>query len=244
MAAGNFFFELPPVTRTYLALCASATALCALDVLSPFHLYFNWLAIVSRGQTWRLVTSFCYFGNAGLNFFLNMVFLLRYSKGLEEGYGPARMWDFAFCMCAGAALVLLVAPYTDMIFFGTSLTSHLVYLWSRRNPGMQISLFFLVTFSAPYLPWVLLGFSALLGHDVKQDLLGIAVGHVYFFLEDVWPALAAARGWWVTQLLPSPSNLAALARRCCGGGGGARPPTRADAAAAGGGGVRLDNRAA
>lgn len=162
-----------------------------------------------------------------------MAFLLRYSKGLEEGYGPARMWDFAFCMCAGAAMLLLVAPFTDIIFFGTSLTSHLVYLWSRRNPGVQISLFFLITFSAPYLPWVLLGFSALLGHDVKQDLLGIAVGHAYFFLEDVWPALATARGWRATQVMPSPSNVAAAWRACCGGGQRRQGP----------GGVRLENRA-
>ena len=236
MAALNDFFELPPVTRTYLACCIAATGLCALDVLSPFHLYYNWLSIVAKGQTWRLVTSFCYFGNAGINFFLNMIFLLRYSKGLEEGYGPARMWDFAFCMAAGAALVLLVAPYTDFIFFGASLTSHLVYLWSRRNPGVQIALFGLISFTAPYLPWVLLGFSALLGHDVKQDLLGIAVGHTFYFLEDVWPALASARGWWLRQVLPSPSNIAAGCRR---GGGGARAPP----AAPPGGDVRLENRA-
>lgn len=234
---GGFFFELPPITRTYLVICVACTALCALDVLSPFHLYYNWLAIV-RGQTWRLLTSFCYFGNAGLNFFLNMAFLLRYSKGLEEGYGPARMWDFAFCMFAGAAMVLMVAPFTDMIFFGTSLTSHLVYLWSRRNPGLQIQLFFLVTFSAPHLPWALLGFSALLGHDVKQDLLGIAAGHAYFFMEDVWPALAAARGWRVAQVLPSPSNLAAAWRACCRRA--QQPPHRNGAT---GGEVRLDNRA-
>ncbi len=43
------------------------------------------------------------------------------------------------------------------------------------------SLLALLTFNAPYLPWVLLGFSTLLGHDVSSDLLGIAVGHVYYF---------------------------------------------------------------
>ena len=61
--AANIFWELPPVTRTYLACCLATTVLCGLDVLSPFHLYYNWLAIVSRGQTWRLFTTFCYFGN-------------------------------------------------------------------------------------------------------------------------------------------------------------------------------------
>ena len=49
----------------------------------------------------------------------------------------------------------------------------LVYLWGKRNPGMQISLLGLLAFNAPYLAWVLLGFSLLLGHDVSSDLLGI-----------------------------------------------------------------------
>jgi hypothetical protein len=57
---------------------------------------------------------------------------------------------------------------------------------------------------------VLLAFSLALGHDVTSDALGIAVGHLYFFCEDVWPALARARGWRLTRLLPSPSALRAL----------------------------------
>ena len=40
---------------------------------------------------------------------------------------------------------------------------------------------------APYLPWVLLAFSLLLGNSVEVDMMGIVVGHAYFFLEDVFP---------------------------------------------------------
>jgi Der1-like family len=72
---------------------------------------------------------------------------------------------------------------------------------------LQISLLGLVTFPAPYLPWVLLGFSALVGHDVTNDGLGIAVGHLYYYAEEVWPALAAARGWRIRRLLPIPYPL-------------------------------------
>ncbi|XP_040859468.1 derlin-3 isoform X4 [Ochotona curzoniae] len=44
---------------------------------------------------------------------------------------------------------------------------------------------FLMT--APFLPWALMGFSMLLGNSILVDLLGIAVGHIYYFLEDVFP---------------------------------------------------------
>jgi Derlin-2/3 len=50
-----------------------------------------------------------------------------------------------------------------------------------------MNFFGLLTFQAPYLPWVLLGFSLLLGNSVSVDLLGMAVGHIYYFLEDVFP---------------------------------------------------------
>ena len=44
------------------------------------------------------------------------------------------------------------------------------------------------------LPWVLLGFSVLLGNSPSVDLMGIAVGHLYFFLDDVFPYTRGGRG--------------------------------------------------
>jgi Derlin-2/3 len=215
---------------------------CFLEVITPFQLYYNQRMILS-GQWWRLVTNFCWFGDSALDFFMHMAFLLRYAKGLEDGYGRDRWWDFAFCLCTCAGALMALAPFfPNIVFFGPSLTFMLVYLWSRRNPGMQMNLFYLLTITAPYLPWVLMGFSALVGHSGYRDLLGIAVGHTYFFLEDVWPSLAKARGWWITSVLPSPSNLWALWRWCCRrGGGGERlraPALGAPAAAAAPGGAR------
>ncbi len=70
------------------------------------------------------------------------------------------------------------------------------------------SLFGLLPLTAPYLPWVLLGLSlALSSGGVTFDLIGIAVGHVYFYFEDVYPALAESRGWRVKKLLPSPTTV-------------------------------------
>lgn len=63
----------------------------------------------------------------------------------------------------------------------------LVYVWSRRNPFIRMNFFGLLNFLAPYLPWVLLGFSVILGNTIWVDLMGMAVGHIYYFLEDVFP---------------------------------------------------------
>ncbi|KAK2725454.1 hypothetical protein QYM36_000069 [Artemia franciscana] len=82
---------------------------------------------------------------------------------------------------------LICAMFVNLLFLGHALTTMLVYVWSRRNPFVRMNFFGLLPFSAPYLPWVLVGFSLLLGNSVVVDLIGIAVGHVYFFLEDVFP---------------------------------------------------------
>ena len=51
-----------------------------------------------------------------------------------------------------------------------------VYVWSRRNPYMTLSFLGIMNFTAPYLPWVLLGFSVILGSSPGVDLLGLLVG--------------------------------------------------------------------
>lgn len=87
----------------------------------------------------------------------------------------------------GAALMVSGAFFVNLLFLGHAFTIMLVYVWSRRNPFVRMNFFGLLNFQAPYLPWVLLGFSLLLGNAVLVDLMGIVVGHIYYFLEDVFP---------------------------------------------------------
>jgi len=105
----------------------------------------------------------------------------------------------------GAGLMTCLAPFADVRFLGSSLSFMMVYLWGRRHPYMQLSFLGVFTFTAPYLPWVLLAFSVLLGHSPAVDLLGMAAGHAYFFLEDVYPRMAGG-----ARPLRTPRLLAAL----------------------------------
>ena len=81
----------------------------------------------------------------------------------------------------------VAALFVHMVFLGHAMTIMLVYVWSRRNPHIRMNFFGILTFNAPYLPYVLLAFSLLLGNSVVVDFMGIAVGHFYYFLEDVFP---------------------------------------------------------
>lgn len=136
----DWYWSMPIVTRTYFTGCFVATVACALDVITPFHLYYNQHQIIHRGQLWRLVTNFLFFGNWGIDFLFHMYFIVRYSRGLEEGRSFAgKTGDFVFCLAFCMALIMAVAPYTKMLFFGQSLSFMMVYLWGKRNPEMQVS---------------------------------------------------------------------------------------------------------
>ena len=65
-------------------------------------------------------------------------------------------------------------------------------------------MFGFLVFRAPYLPWVMLGFSVLIGNAITMDLIGIAVGHVYYFLEFVYPVMAEVRGWRIKRIMEPP----------------------------------------
>lgn len=87
------------------------------------------------------------------------------------------------------ANVQCLSPLVTMPFLGSPLAFTLVYIWSRREPYIRLNFLGLFVFNAPFLPWVLLAFAMLLNPSSLPtgDLMGIAVGHVYYFFEDVWP---------------------------------------------------------
>jgi Derlin-2/3 len=107
----------------------------------------------------------------------------------------------------GVICITLVASYTQTHFLGSSLTFMMVYVWGRRNEDVKMSFLGFFTFYAPYLPWVMLGFSVLLGNSVTVDLIGIMVGHAYYFLEYVYPVVADVRGWPLRRIMEPPGLL-------------------------------------
>ena len=114
---------------------------------------------------------------------------------LEEGHFRGRTGDFLFCVLFGAFLILLVSPFIFMPFTGASLTFMFVYVWSklRVNRHVQMSFLGMFTFEASLLPWVLLGFSMVLGSSITVDLIGIGVGHIYYYLTEAYPAISGRR---------------------------------------------------
>lgn len=184
---GREIANTPPVTVAYIGTCIFLTVAVQLNILSPFQLYFNPSLILTKFQLWRLVTSFCFFGTFNFNFLFNILFAYRYCRMLEETWYSSRTADFIMMFLFCGCLTSIIAVFVQIIFLSHVLTMMLVYVWSRRNPFVRLNIFGVIDVNAPYLPWVFLAFAFLLGNNTLNDIIGIIVGHLYYFLEDVFP---------------------------------------------------------
>lgn len=174
-AIQDTYFQMPPITRAYATACFMTTLACQLEIVSPFQLYFNLELILHDFEVWRLVTNFVYFGNFNIDFIFHMFFLVRYCRMLEEGSFRGRGADFLYMLLFGAVSISFIGPFVSVYFLGSSLTFMLVYVWGRRNPAIGMNFLGLFVFNADYLPWVLLGLSLLLNHNIVADLIGACV---------------------------------------------------------------------
>lgn len=200
----DWYCAIPIVTRVYLTLAVVTTLLCALEVISPFSLYFNLNAIVYKFELWRIVTNFLFFGLFGIEYVFHMFFLCRYCRLLEENTFHGRTADFLYMLMFGGTIMTVLAPFLNVHFLGSALSFMLVYIWSYKNEHIVMSFLGLINFTAPYLPWVLLVFAVLLGASPVMDMLGLLAGHLYYFLEWEYPRI---RG---IKLLRTPALLRAV----------------------------------
>ncbi|BEJ12552.1 hypothetical protein CspHIS471_0210120 [Cutaneotrichosporon sp. HIS471] len=186
----QWFSAIPPVTRAWLVASAATSLLVECQVVAPLQLYFSWTSAITKAQPWRFITTFCYFGKVSLDLCFHLFFVMRYSRLLEENSFSNRRADYVWLLVLIMLFLLALSPLITMPFLSSSLAFALVYIWSRRNPSVKMSLFGVVTITAPYLPFCLVAFSWLLqgGFDAALgDILGILAGHTYVFLQDYWP---------------------------------------------------------
>ncbi|KAI3343700.1 derlin-2 [Ustulina deusta] len=184
-----WFWEMPICTRWWTTATVLTSALVQCQMVTPFQLFYSVRTVFNKGEYWRLLTTFLYFGPFSLDLLFHVYFLQRYSRLLEESSGrsPAH---FSWLMVYSMAFLILLSPLVSMPFLGHPLSSTLVYIWSRRNPDTRLSFLGLLVFTAPYLPWVLMGFSLVMHGSVpKDEIMGVVIGHIWYFFTDVYPPM-------------------------------------------------------
>ncbi len=212
----EWYANMPIVTKAYMTAAVCTTLAIHLELVNLLLLYLNFGLVYDRLELWRLFTNFLFFGHFGLSFFFHMLFMVRHSTMLEESSyrGKSSGMAWLYLVCGGLLLLVdwlcWLAPVPALaastpMFLGPSLAMSVVYVWARRNPNMRMNLLGFLNFNAPWLPWVIIGLESLVSQHVNWfDIVGVGVGHVYYFLHDVYPALSDR------HLLATPKLLEAL----------------------------------
>eukprot|EP00977_Amphora_coffeiformis_P030328 scaffold46304_cov183-Amphora_coffeaeformis.AAC.1 len=207
--------SLPRVTQVWLGASLAVHAAVTLDVLAPEQLLFDGPSIYYDWELWRLLTSFLYTGGM-LNEFpvlIALYMITLHSSAYEKNPHPvggnrrrrsaSPRADYAFCLgfCMTLTTVsyLVVdyfepkyssATYDPLLYplFARTLIDSVMYLWSRRNPDARINLN-MIPLQGQYLPFAHLGLSLMLGNHVGDLVHGMLVGHTYYYLVHVVPAM-------------------------------------------------------
>lgn len=70
----------------------------------------------------------------------------------------------------------------------------MVYIWSKANHKQIVNLFGFIMIRAGYLPYFFFFWSLLLRGSLFFDVLGLMIGHVFYYLYFVVPKLPFTRG--------------------------------------------------
>lgn len=117
---------------------------------------------------------------------------MRYETGspFNTGAGGGTA-DYAFALMFAMVAILLSYPLVVMMFpipplFTTNMVYFVMYVWSKRNPTAQANIWG-IPMEAVWLPFAYLALTVFMGNPYFHLLHGLAIGHLYYFLADVYP---------------------------------------------------------
>lgn len=231
----DWFKSLPIFTRYWFGLTVVFTLLGRFSLLSPHWLILSWETFVTKFHVWRSVTCLFYYPlspQTGFHFLINLYFLYNYSLRLETGIFDGRPADYLFMLLFNWVLAIIVALFMSIPFIMDPMVMSILYVWCQLNKDTIVNFWFGTQFKAMYLPWVLFGFNMIIAGGGVMELVGILIGHMYFFLMFKYP-----QDFGGPSLLSTPSFLYNFFPNKRGGNTGyGQAPASAQPGAGGGGG--------
>ncbi|TPX32818.1 hypothetical protein SmJEL517_g04117 [Synchytrium microbalum] len=193
----DYYLSLPRVPRSIITatVVVSVTGL----FISPMWLVFHLQSITSKFQLWRLITPF-FFGGRSMDTLFNIYFLWNYSSQLNSTLFLAREADYVYFILFVMASLNVMAIFMKPYILTDGLVMAIVYLWSQMNRETTVTFMFGFKFPAIYLPFVLVGWDLFTkgGGFPIVKVMGILAGHLYYFLDKVWPDQNGGRKILVT----------------------------------------------
>ncbi|XP_030759401.1 derlin-1 [Sitophilus oryzae] len=186
---GDWYRGIPRFTKAWFTGTVAFTLLGRFGLLNPVNLILIYEA-VKKAQIWRLVTSVLYYPltpSTGFHYLINLYFLYNYSRRLEEGQYQGKPADYAYLLLFNWICCVIVGLVADMPLLMDPTVLSVLYIWCQLNRDVIVTFWFGTRFKAVFLPWVLLGFNLVMSGGGMMELVGILVGHLYFFLAYKYP---------------------------------------------------------
>jgi len=187
---GDWFRSIPIISRWWFSLTVIFPLAGRIGLLNPFYMILNFDLVFKHFQIWRLFTTFVFLPLSpmtGFHYLLNLYFLYSYSTRLETGLFDGRPADMLFMLIFNAICLLIVGFVMKLMLLMDPLILSVLYIWCQINKDTIVSFWFGTQFKAMYLPWVLAAFNMILGQGGLLEIIGIFVGHLYFFLAFKYP---------------------------------------------------------
>jgi len=187
---GDWFKSLPQFTRYWFGGTVGASLLARFGILPPQLLVLTYELFINRFQIWRPITALFFYPispQTGFHFLINLYFLVNYSKLLETGVYATRPADYATLLLLNWGLSVVSALFMNMSVLMDPMVLSVLYVWCQLNKDTIVSFWFGTQFKAMYLPWVLFGFNMIISGGGVAELMGILVGHFYYFMKYQYP---------------------------------------------------------
>jgi derlin-1 len=230
---GDWYRNIPQISRYWFTGSIILPLIGKIGLVSPMSMLLDFNLLVYSFQIWRPITALFYYPimpQTGFQYLLNLYFLYSYSTRLESGVFDGRPADYLFMLLFNWVLLVIIGLLAEIRLLMNLLILSVLYIWCQFNKDQIVQFWFGTQFKAMYLPWILVAFNMILGHGGWQELLGIFVGHLYFFLMYKYPQDFGGR-----QFLQTPSFLYSFFPNRRGGvaGFGTAPTARRRQEAAG-----------
>ncbi|XP_050399051.1 derlin-1 [Patella vulgata] len=187
---GDWYRSIPPITKYWFTGSIILPLAGRIGLLSPMWMILHFESFIYKFQFWRPLTAVLFYpiaGPKGFHYLINLYFLYSYSTRLETGIFDGRPADYVFMLAFNLICLTILGFVTELMLLMDPMILSVLYVWCQLNKDQIVSFWFGTRFKAMYLPWVLLAFNMVIGQGGLQELLGIVVGHLYFFLMFKYP---------------------------------------------------------
>ncbi|XP_036328803.1 derlin-1-like [Rhagoletis pomonella] len=200
---GQWYKQLPRFTRYWLTATVVLSLLTRFDILPLESVYLSRDAVWGRLQLWRCVTALFVYpltSATGFHFLINCYFISRYIAQLEKeqfGRSPA---DYLYMLLIVAVLANIGGMLFNVYFLMDLLVVSTTYIWCQLNKDVIVNFWFGTRFKAVYLPWVL-AIMELVFQGSIASLIGIFIGHFYYFFKFQYPQELGGNAFLETPFL-------------------------------------------